>query len=1589
MLVNSKKIKGLPSMLKSSASASKDGARTKIFLKNALIERNKRRDQLKNIRGDGLLNLHDEMNGNRGVDGMEEEEEERLRELLLEEAELEEEEKKMQEKLSSEEAMALKHCSLCDALTDAQIVEILDASRTKSAFEYGEDVSYESGFTKRGEEIAILCRGAFAIESTIVVAENDCDDGKSSTNTSVSARTIVTKGGACVGSLVDVLDFTPSALVGIGEETSSSKYATKGETHGDNTNRLRVVAASDDATFLIVPLKVFHDVMNQTVGAHALALRLVNAARCVCQYLSAETATKPLWVDEADDESYGETSSLVGGDRVKRGLERVLGPNKAQKVDRSEIAKCLKEVANRNGSSEVEPVLTPILLKKERKMSSESAIRQQGSGSTANRVGFVKRLFTTSESESPKDGSGKKSPASVNKKNGGAKGTTLQQPITMPENSTKSEDEEKVKEPVYEATMECRYYAPGQLVCALGSPGAAHFIEYGVLEAFFAKNYDVKNKSYSEVSWRAHPGDVVQPFALLANTRSSIELRAGSSGAVVATLVSSEFHKLARYRDEIDVTTTDSGSVGTTISQDEKKGGENVGEEETPLLKPKKKFSSVFTKIAADLAKRARRSLAGEALRYCGCEWNYVHVGERIRRLDDIASNGVMIVATGVCRVEAATYTKGAFAGIYSPRWTSLRSSSYDGLGDGNASALKQNNKTANDVGSDGKNTSSSFRSSNANNASYSSAGSGDLLGTIEHNASGGSTHQGHVTPVFSIPARYVGPGEPCSEERVLFEDDGDDDDDLDERCTVERSRENIDNKNVRQQHRKHRRNSSSGDFYMNKNKKLFLLARAARDSQTLFVPGASLDNLAMRRPKKFLHFIKAVGARLANSQLLLASSSSLLNDGAMSRSAKSAMETPPLRKINSYDHQSDNAVEQHLSPSLAASHSTSLHQRRGSRADKPKLVAVVPVSPGAALHLDAVVSSLMYSLRRICTSRVADSANHLAEVGSAAVGALAQEATAFWLHQLEETHDVVLLKGDPFPSAWCAQCASHADVVLLVASADDEPPVPEEGKQLQQRLLGLRRHHQFNLGFRELVLLHEDANESVPINTRPWLEAFGVHRHHHVGGKLGSNQGLYQAHAGRLARSLRKLSVGVVFGGGGARGCAHLGALVALEEEGIPIDAIGGTSMGAFIGGNYAREPSVLSTRVKAKRFAKSLSGFWNKISDLTLPIVAYFSGFRTNGAIKSGFRDSKIEDCWLPFFCVTLDLISCRSIAHRNGTLWRYVRASMALVGFLPPLCDKLDASSSSKNANHDAGRLHVLVDGGYANNLPADIMKDLLGANMVVAIEVAGEGLESRKFENTWGDSVSGFSHLFRSLFMPNWLGSRSSCPTMAEMQAHLPYITDENNARRRNDNIDVYVRPDVQGFGILEFSSVDEIERKGYEETKSLIREWKLQQPELWHLIRRSCPDPALGTKPQKSSLFQKGGSYDDVRADFGRDTDESDDVGYQRNINGDSRRGAGKSSVMTIFNSVKNNKKFLFGGRRSIEDVDEEYYDEYRKANNISPDQMVKNPIVGGGGGSPGRYSGEFDRIKRFNSFQIGQKTSKDLLTSNIPPYPKK
>ena len=150
-----------------------------------------------------------------------------------------------------------------------------------------------------------------------------------------------------------------------------------------------------------------------------------------------------------------------------------------------------------------------------------------------------------------------------------------------------------------------------------------------------------------------------------------------------------------------------------------------------------------------------------------------------------------------------------------------------------------------------------------------------------------------------------------------------------------------------------------------------------------------------------------------------------------------------------------------------------------------PRAVAVVPVSEGAALALDEFCAATLAALRATpgTRARVADSAARLAEVGQAGVGALANEATAHWLAQLEAAHDVVLLKADPFPSPWCAQCARHADAILLVASSEDTPPTKEEGRALQARLLRWDAPDR-GLAQRELVLLHASA-ELAPTGTR------------------------------------------------------------------------------------------------------------------------------------------------------------------------------------------------------------------------------------------------------------------------------------------------------------------------------------------------------------------------------------------------------------------------------------------------------------------------------------------------------------------------
>ncbi|KAI5189242.1 lysophospholipid hydrolase [Nematocida minor] len=285
-----------------------------------------------------------------------------------------------------------------------------------------------------------------------------------------------------------------------------------------------------------------------------------------------------------------------------------------------------------------------------------------------------------------------------------------------------------------------------------------------------------------------------------------------------------------------------------------------------------------------------------------------------------------------------------------------------------------------------------------------------------------------------------------------------------------------------------------------------------------------------------------------------------------------------------------------------------------------------------------------------------------------------------------------------------------------------------------------------------------------------------------------------------RFIRTLKGTNVGLVLGGGGARGIAHIGIIEALEEAGIPIDAIGGTSMGAFVGALYAEGTNNKQVFIRAKRLSHLIGSVWRIILDLTYPICSMFTGKGFNWGLRMIFKNKRIEDLWLPYYCITTDISLFEEKQHKQGILWRYVRASMSLSGYLPPLCD---------NGS-------FLLDGGYMNNVPADAMRSM-GIRNIIAVDV---GSEVETTFSEYGDSINGFYILFQKIF------STKKFLSLTEIQYRLAYLTSMHKERSLKSDVSIkYIRPDLAGYKTMNFRQFDEIVAHGYQYGKKIISEWK--------------------------------------------------------------------------------------------------------------------------------------------------------------------
>src|SRR5262245_34448699 len=191
-----------------------------------------------------------------------------------------------------------------------------------------------------------------------------------------------------------------------------------------------------------------------------------------------------------------------------------------------------------------------------------------------------------------------------------------------------------------------------------------------------------------------------------------------------------------------------------------------------------------------------------------------------------------------------------------------------------------------------------------------------------------------------------------------------------------------------------------------------------------------------------------------------------------------------------------------------------------------------------------------------------------------------------------------------------------------------------------------------------------------------------------------------------RIARRVLGIAVGLSLGGGGARAAAHLGVLEVLEREEIPIDVVTGASSGAIIGGGYAMGRGLVEG-IERWRRETQVSPFRR----YTLSKTAVFSDRHLEAILRRLFEDTQVEDLALPFFAVATDLKQAVAVAIDRGPLWLAVRASCAVPGAVAPV------------TIGDA----YLVDGGVADNVPADIAR-VRGARFVIAVDIGrGRGFD----------------------------------------------------------------------------------------------------------------------------------------------------------------------------------------------------------------------------------------------------------------------
>lgn len=564
--------------------------------------------------------------------------------------------------------------------------------------------------------------------------------------------------------------------------------------------------------------------------------------------------------------------------------------------------------------------------------------------------------------------------------------------------------------------------------------------------------------------------------------------------------------------------------------------------------------------------------------------------------------------------------------------------------------------------------------------------------------------------------------------------------------------------------------------------------------------------------------------------------------------------------------------------------------------------IAVVPSDASVRIHEACI--ELTSALKRLGKAIHVSPDSDLTAPASGKTN-FARSLDAPWLARVlaekEERCRWLVYEAEPAVTPWTRCCVRNADLILVVVRFDgsrsgEAPPSAVEryveeaarnGLNVSRHLLML--HDPFTVdvtqaGLRSAPisagLLHRTTSiqgVGSPMNRRktpfevadtlqPGLRGFVAH---HLGTSLfgaGSGQLRFTRHYlaqrpwmrrwhhirigergdwDRCARLIVGQGIGLCLGGGGARGNLHFGVIRAMEELGVPIDAVSGCSFGALAGGIYcmtAAQPGSMMQvveQVMGKTF--SIRGM---LMDFNFPRTAAFTGKFLNIVLQRTFARRRCEDMLVPFLCTTTDIVNFEGKTHMEGPIWRVVRASMSLVGFVPPLPHQ-----------EPEGGTALLVDGGYTNQYPTEELREL-GVGTVISVKACPD---YTAMSTDYGDSVRGGTIALLRRLGIKWRWYKGpDPPSQAEIQERLKFLPDELRGKSKDFvGWDLSIEPPIDDYGLLEFHRYRELELTGYNAAHRALTPWIAEKTkEEGHIMNVLLSNAAAeGAETQPPTLTQ--------------------------------------------------------------------------------------------------------------------------------------